>query len=310
MLFDKAKILSTKINENILSLIQSVYGNQVLTSAEINTLDKMGVDTGEKHGLIDHAFYFAFLTQTLPKKFLDSINYSKFRSLFNSQRILIPPTEREKISLQIIRNRAANDLKGLGNRIDQKTQQILIEVDQEQRKQYEAIINKEAAKSLRNRESIKQLVSRLGHATKDWTRDFGRIADFVNHLAFDEGIVAVLERQYGEDAEVYKDVYDKACRHCIRLYLTDGVGSEPKIFTIKELRSNGTNIGRNVDEWKPVVGATHPWCRCTTTHKPKNREWSAETKSFSIIPKKETVVKKIPQVGITITMDDGQILHF
>jgi len=60
---------------------------------------------------------------------------------------------------------------------------------------------------------------------------------------------------------IHKDGYiSHNCPHCRRLYLKpDGT---PKVFSMKQLLSNGTNYGRKTADWKPVVGATHPNCRC------------------------------------------------
>lgn len=78
----------------------------------------------------------------------------------------------------------------------------------------------------------------------------------------------------GPNTLIYFDVYPAACRHCIRLYLTAGIGSEPKLFTAEELIGNGTNIGRRVADWKPtIITAVHPFCYDDKVEVLTNKGW-------------------------------------
>ena len=61
----------------------------------------------------------------------------------------------------------------------------------------------------------------------------------------------------------YFDVNPDACVDCIRLYLTNGEGSDPKLFSIEELSINYTNIGKKRADWQPTIAPIHPHCRCT-----------------------------------------------
>jgi len=119
------------------------------------------------------------------------------------------------------------------------------------------------------------------------------------------GRAAQIKDALGENAKAYKHVFDEACSTCVRLYLTNGVGSQPKVFLINELMSNGSNIGRKKDDMKPVLGATHPWCRCELEGMPlgDNHEWDADKKQFQIklTPRQELLRSKIK---ITISYDD------
>lgn len=89
-----------------------------------------------------------------------------------------------------------------------------------------------------------------------------------------------IERSHGTEAKVYKTVYELACRHCIRLYLTNGIGSQPILFTVAELVANGSNIGRKVADWKAVVESTHPFCRCNLSYVMDGYKWNKEKKDF------------------------------
>jgi hypothetical protein len=65
-----------------------------------------------------------------------------------------------------------------------------------------------------------------------------------------------------------------ACDDCVRLHLTAGQGSRPRIFKLSELVENGTNRGLKRAEWRPVIGTIHPWCACMLVHVPSG--WTFE----------------------------------
>lgn len=282
------KLTKTQISE-LLEMIQyenlffigSHIGFDFMTPTEIKILKGFGFDlTLSKPDTFEMAFKFGILTMALGDDRVENMNYAKFKDFVLSKKF-IPLTKIEQSALESTKNFAYNELKGLGNRYVNNYSQIMIEVDQKQRARYEAAVKKEAEQNIINREGVKELVSRLGTVTQDWSRDLGRMADYIHHDAMDKGRAARIISDYGSDAMVYKDVYDGACKHCISAYTTQGIGSEPKLFKISTLTSNGSNIGRKVIDWKPVVGPHHPWCRCTIDRKPKNMNWDSESKGFT-----------------------------
>ena len=126
------------------------------------------------------------------------------------------------------------------------------------------------------------------------------------HTAYEEGRAANIEYELGKDAIVYKDVYPGACRHCIRLYLTNGFGSQPRLFKLSALRANGTNIGRKPVDWLAVLGPIHPWCRCTLNKLPPGYKWDDKTKDF--VPPANYVIGDWRKSKIKITIGDKTML--
>jgi hypothetical protein len=55
---------------------------------------------------------------------------------------------------------------------------------------------------------------------------------------------------------------------------------EPIIFKITYLLNNGTNIKVPVPKWKPVIGATHPWCRCDLEYLMPDFAWDNKEERF------------------------------
>jgi hypothetical protein len=221
---------------------------------------------------LDHAFRFGIISTSLKEAELKNWNYSKLKWYIKTNQFM-PLTPLEKNVLDNIKHQSFKDIKGLGNKVSDDLTKILIDVDKEKRFKYEELIREEAIKTIQNRETVRDLVSRIGNRTQDWNRNLGRIADFIMHKAFDEGRVMTLLQEKGEKAEVYKDVYLGACDSCIKAYTTAGIGSQPIIFTIEEILKNGDNIGRKVNEWLPVVGPMHPFCYPEKTEVLTNRGW-------------------------------------
>lgn len=270
------------IDKYQLLFIGQHVGVDMLTPTDKSILRSYGIDVDKlkKESQVEHAFKFGLLSSSLSQKDAKKLDYPSFVKFLESGRF-VPLTTRENDSLNALKHHAYKDITGLGNKIKEGWSRVHIEADQKQRAKYEKIVQNAAEKTLRNRGSVRDMVSELGHATGDWSRDFGRISDFVLHSAFDQGRAASIERQEGPSALVYKDVYPGACRHCIKHYLTNGIGSQPKVFKLSELQANGTNVGKKVDDWQPVLGPLHPWCRCTLEAVPAGYEWNDETQSFS-----------------------------
>lgn len=293
------------INNFHILFIANQVGVDTLTPADLKILSDHGIDISkivDGQGKVTDAFRFGILAEALGSKQAKTLNYDQFKKFVSSGKFL-PLTNSEEAALTALKTQAYNDIKGLGNKISQDFTQLLIESDKVQRLKYEKIIQEEAEQTVLNRETVSELSSRLGHKTKDWTRDFDRIADFILHSAFDNGKAQHILKEQGENAEVYKSVYKGACKHCVEAYLTNGLGSEPKIFKLIELINNGTNIGKKTDEWLPVIGPHHPWCRCELYDKPKNTGWNEKTQDFTTIIRNTYGVDRKSKVKITITRD-------
>lgn len=273
---------------------------EMLSDTEIKLLTNAGVNIEDiKNTPFDEMFRWGMLSSGLGNKKAASMKYSQFENFLRSGQYL-PLTQVEKTAINIAKKQAANDIRGLGNKINAQTGQLLIEADQKQRRQYEKIITQETVKVIKNRGSISNLVSNLGTRTGDWARDFGRIADYVMTLSFEEGRAAQIASQYGIDSMVYKKVFSSACKTCIRLYLTNGFGSEPRVFKLSDLYKNGSNIGRHADEWKQTVGPTHNWCRCMLTHVDPEYDWDEKQQDFNKPKPYERKVERKSKVKITI----------
>jgi len=306
-------VFSPKQIEEILELIDYYHvlfiseniGKDFLTKSDKALLKAYGFDISKlpiENLPIEQAYKFGVLSATLKEAEAKKMTFSQFKNyIAKAKFVSLSPVEKE--ALDHLKHHAYSDIKGLGAKYKQKYGQVVIEENQKKRAEYEKLIQTEAEAAISGRESINDLVSRLGNATQEWNRDFGRIADYIMHSAFDTGRANVLKQKYGGQTLVYKDVYPGACKECIRLYTTAGVGSEPVLFPIAQLESNGTNVGRKVKEWLPVIGPTHPWCRCTLQEVPEDYEWDPDTGGFTK-PSTKWKPKVARKSKVIITMDN------
>lgn len=305
ILFDSNQIneLTDIVNNFHLIFVAQELGTSVLSDEEIKLLESYGIDVEKlsSEGKIDDAYKFGIFVDALKDERAKDLTYKEFKDFISSGEFL-PLTEDELEAVSYIKARTYNDIKGLGNRISADLTRILIESDEKLRRDFEEEIKEKLEEAVLRRKSAAWLTSELGHKTEDWARDFGRISDFIMHDAYDRGKAASIFRRKGEEARVFKKVYKEACEHCVQLYLTNGLGSEPKVFLLKDLVSNGSNIGLKVKDWKAVLGGTHPWCRCETFEYEENTSWNEEDQEFNIIKRNTYGVKRNSKIKITTTL--------
>lgn len=179
-------------------------------------------------------------------------------------------TDEERHARDWASRSAAETIVGLGNRVAQDFTTIAIEADGELRQKFREAIREELDGNIERRDAWRKLASDLGHRTGDWARDFRRIAATEKQNAMQEGLAAGLIKREGSPKTIYvaKIPAPEACDDCVRLHLTAGPGSPPRIHTLAELTANGTNVGRKHNAWRAVVGPVHPWCSCALVHVP------------------------------------------
>ena len=282
--------------------IANNLGADLLTKSDRVLLYNIGVDINsfkDDENYLSYAFKFGMLASALKKDKVRSLDFESLKKFVKSGKF-VPLSDNEKYSLNYVRQQAYNDIKGLGNRIKQDTGQILIESSRIRRLKVQRIIRKETKAAIRDRKTVSELSSALAHKTGDWARDFDRIADYVLHDAYQQGIASELLSRYGEDVKVFYSVYEGACKHCVEIYLTDGIGSEPRVFKLVDVIANGSNIGRKADDWKATLSPVHPHCKCTLHNVPENGVWDENKKQFKLVRNTYGVERK-SKIKVIIT---------
>ncbi len=267
----------------ILSLNHAIYiggtmGESFLTLEEKELLKSKGINVEDLYQKTQDPYFLSFqlgiLAETLGVPIVNSFSYEDFLSYIRKGQY-IPLTKREEYSLQVVKSLALNDIKTIQGKIFTDVNHILVNGQTSQ-----GFLKEELQRGIKEGLPMNVLSHEISEKTGDWGRNFDRIVAYNSHLAYERGKAGEMIERYGPDVLVYKRVYPKACKHCIKLYLKAGIGSEPIIFKLEDLINNGDNIGRKVAEWKPVLGPTHPHCRCNVCYVDKNSKWDQEKKKF------------------------------
>lgn len=281
---DQIQNILNIMDKQHLMFIGKTIGPEYLTLQELNSLKKWGINPqtyyNEAKDIFKLSFHFGLIADSIGELEMKNATYEDIVDYFKKGKY-IPLTKVQKFTLESVKKQYLGDIKANKGRIFNDINGVISKNEKNNRAAYEDAIRKKIEQGIFERKTKRQIASELGHLTGDWNRNFVRIVDFVSHTAFDEGRALGFENKYGEDTLVWKQVFNGACKHCLKLYTTNGFGSKPKIFKLSELKANGTNIGRKVAEWLPVIGSTHPYCRCTLHNYTGMFEWDEKKKDFA-----------------------------
>jgi Inorganic Pyrophosphatase/Protein of unknown function (DUF5661) len=218
---------------------------------------------GETDALIRDAFAYGQV-QAQQARAAD-MPYAEFRQ--QMERSPLPLSDAEQHAVATAQQRAGTYVTALGDRFRAEVGHAAVEADMVYAQRVRAAIADETAAVLLARETAAELATRLGRVSQDWARDWDRIAITETQMAHQEGMATAVAERYGDDALMAKVPEPGACVHCKRLYL--GEDGLPIVRPVTWWFEQGTsNVGRKSAEWKPVLGAMHPWCRCRLVRVP------------------------------------------
>jgi len=309
MIFSKEKIEQVMEMVDFQHLHFCIYniGTKFLTKGDKKILKKYGIDT-EKVKLpqftpTKKAYLFGKLAASLRDQ-AKKVDYNDFLKYLRRGQY-VPLSKAEVNILDLLENKLANSILKEANKVKTEIQLLLNDRNLKWRmdQSFKDLLSEEMKVSTIENRTKQELVLELGHKTENWERDLGRIAETELQDIYQYGKLAAFaeETSDGEDLLVFKNVYAGACRSCIQLYLSKGIGSEPIVYKMSELIANGTNIGRTQKDWKPVVGTTHPFCRCELEKYIKGDEWSREKQVFTIPKTRVEEARKIKgEIKITV----------
>ena len=270
-------------------LIATSLGVDVLTDEDKDLLASFGVDPEELFDKFPPAvksFFWGRLTAKLGDLQSNKVSYDNFVKYLERGQY-IPLSLAEKNELRIAKQKTYTHIKNIGNKTKDTVRGIINEEDEKQRLNYEKVIKKELVRGVVDRKSIQGIISNIATKLEDWKKDWGRLVETEMQDIYNRGRLRTFLDEFGAEALVYKETYPDACKHCIKLHLTAGIGSKPILYKISGLIANGTNIGKKVKEWKATVGPVHPWCRCDLRHAPKGTVWNKESGRFEYPKDKE-----------------------
>lgn len=299
MIFNNEQIqeILSLVDFRFADLVWKIFGPSHLTSQDKENLKKHGIDPGSLVKKIPPYWanwMFGLLSGKLSDYQTKQISYKDLLD-YLARRQYETPSKREIEEYEMACNRTYGYLKGLGDKMKKDISSYISDSELRMRMEQERTIKEGIKRGIVERDTTKLIAAKISNQLNDWSRDWNRIVETEYQGVFNMGRVQSYMREGdGSNTLIYFDVYPAACRHCIRLYLTAGIGSEPKLFTAEELIGNGTNIGRRVADWKPtIITAVHPFCYDDKVEVLTNKGW----KFFKDLDKTELFLSINPETG-------------
>ena len=264
--------LAKLIRDYHTAFVIQMGGDESLGKAEIARLTKMGILPPKAMAVVEDAYLYGQLAATIAAMddpaATKKMTYKQFRSQIKKRPI--PLTDQEKRAIGWAKQSFAVYTRKHGGKIADDVSTWFLEGDAAQRREFMGVAFTELQENIARRETVRQLASRIGDATGDWSRDLGRIAATTKQMAMQEGFAQGLIKREGppDNILVAKLPRPDACPACVKLHLTAGQGSAPRVFPLSALIQNGSNVGKKRRNWKAVVGTVHPWCACELVHVP------------------------------------------
>ncbi len=276
---DQLHTLLGIIEKQSLLFVGATLGEESLTDQEKQTLKDFGIDYKtlyrEERDLVSLNFKLGMLSSILSDKAAKSLTYDQLERYIKSGQH-IPLNARERATVHSIKMQSLQDIRAVRGKIFQDINNVVTNLHGSNRANQEEYLRGQIERGVASRESRKTIARAIAKLTGDWPRNFNKSVAYISHTALNEGRAAVLERRYegtGKEPKMYFQVQDDACDYCIKAFLTNGKGSEPKVFTLKELQANGSNIGRKAADWQPVLHSFHIHCRCLATEYIEGMVW-------------------------------------
>lgn len=249
-------------------------GTEVLSSSDRHFLRKYGYKISELKQKTDYLTYSYTVgklqTNATAKNQLKQITLKKFKEFVKLNEQRIPVSRAEQANIKQLKQATYNDLKKLANDVKSDLTLSFLEA------------NKTSNFTGKNKVSKKKILTQLKNTlksnTKKWKNRFELISGYRMHDAYQHGIADELFTKNGPNVRVWYTVHPDACEHCKRVYLFPN--GTPKIFYLKNIVLNGSNIGRKMKEALPSVSPIHPRCRCKMNVYIWNTKYDRKSKRY------------------------------
>jgi hypothetical protein len=261
------------IRDHHLAFAAGVFGPDAIPAGDLQRLIATGLTPSDLSTVLEGTDMGSFRVMDLAYQYgmqlgtpaqqgaVKDMGVDKFQEHLAATRSELSTVDRQAMAWS--RYNAGQYIRGMADRLSLETGVLIANADAEQRRKYLGTVRRELEANIDRRGEWRKLASELGHATGDWSRDVQRLAATEQQFAMQEGQARAIARgREGKEVRVVKMPTPDACDACVRLHLTAGKGSKPRIFKLSELQANGTNVGVKKANWKPVVGPVHPWCEC------------------------------------------------
>lgn len=249
-LLEKAKEIVAKHHA---AFAAGMFGTDVIPAPLLEDLKAAGLIEADENSIEAAYIYGQLMAKLQDPKLVDWTLDKVLQELGKNP---IPLSAAEKQAVQTSKLQAGIYITGLSSNVQKDVSGMLVQADHE----YRAKVREGVSENIASRQTHKQLKSKLGYATGDWTRNLDRVAITEKHNAMQAGVGDGFAKRYGADARVSVRPLPGACKHCKRLHL--GPDGAPRIFKLSQLAPPGANVGQKAINWVPTIGSVHPHCQC------------------------------------------------
>lgn len=264
---------------NIDSIVERAYlgfmfmlvGADMMTDEQKRQVEALGLIIGTKP-LIE--LLYILIRNRPTEGYAKDSTLNRLLDQVASTGILPILNDAQQATLDVGRSAIMDSIESTKQEVKKQIRQQVIDVNRQHR-QHVAVKRIENVKQVNDRKDdlkgklLKLLPAILMTAQDSFERSFSSaLTDTINDVAVDSATAESLFTGVPPASTiVYKKTVDDTsrCSWCRKFYVhPDG---SPILYTLEELQANGSNYGRPKSEWKPVLGKTHPRCRCQLFHR-------------------------------------------
>lgn len=270
------KILETVDFYHNLYIAENI-GTEVLSKTDKLILQRGGIDLSKykgKSNYITYAYNFGKLESSVrDKSMLKKLNLKDYKKFVDSNPDKFKLSKEDRFNIRTAKQQAYNDIKRLAGDVKADLHNNLIEIS---KTHYKKLNQKTLPQQV-----AKAVTKKLKENTVKYSSRFELISSYNMHSTYQIGISAEILERLGPNSKVYFKVHKDACPICVKTYLKNGSGSQPKIFLLKTVIANGSNIGRKGKDIKSSLQPLHPRCRCRLTMIPRGKiKWSVNQNAY------------------------------
>ena len=273
-------------------------GMEVAPEELARLVDEGYIQLEELENLVMDSFEFGRIMAELPVA--AQMTYPQLKTHLAHNPVEL--TERELLAYDQAVERAGQFCVGLGTRYSGEVGERVIKLSDELAAEFREGIETAAGRAIASRAGVGRLTTRLRQMSEDWARDWGRIASTESQFAHEHGkLVATMER-HGREVMMAKVPEPSACDDCKRLYL--GPDGLPIVMPASWWEGNGvSNVGLKRADWRPVLGAVHPWCRCRLVRVPAGMTFD---EGWDLVPIEDEADDAIARTPVQVELEEPE----
>lgn len=255
------------IDKHYSNLTLSLLGRDVFSQAELDALERQGVDVTSKNSLLSLVYFHNFINNPVDDQAPKNIPQMEAQQSVSG---IKPEGQAPEYTVTNANDKTKQYIDKLKQDVTTRIESIIRENNDSYKMNALQNVDRESFIDDMIKEStLGNVRQKLKDTSKDATRDWTRVV--LTEMSNAIGISS-LDRIVNDNAGLeIEDIYvfrisvqdAKTCKYCRRFYNdTDG---SPKVYRLSTILSNGSNFGKKPDDWQPVAGATHPNERCSQT---------------------------------------------